>query len=535
MKTLVIGLDGATFRIIDPLLDQGKLPTLRELIRSGARAVLRSTLPPMSPAAWASFSTGKNPGKHGLYDFVKRSENGYEPTPVTSRDRRAEAIWSVMGKAGMKVGIVNVPVTYPPERVNGFMISGFPNPPGSTDFTYPKSLLSEINKEVPGLTLQRTIILPGDDAAQSVYDDTVAVTKSQTELLTYLMGQKEWDFLMTVYDASDTIGHHFWKFMDPQHPQYDPRLARLHGDKINKIYEVLDESVRTLLRLADEDTLVVICSDHGFGPVYYCVCFNSWLIKTGLMQLKRNIASRARFALYKMGLNNYNLYRAAERLQMLGNTDFLYQRKSLVASFLKKLTLGLPDVDWGKTLAYSFGNFGPIFVNLRGREPHGIVQPAEYESVLAQVEREAKKFKDPVTGKTVFEQIIRGRDVYSGPYSDQSPDLLMYDSEMVYRSQRVFEFGTEKLVTPHPVYSGNHDMEGIIIAKGESIKPGVRAGPFDIIDVAPTLLHSLGLPIPSGTDGRVLTEILAQRSTLPTRVPYSERARIIEEIERLQL
>ncbi len=439
-----------------------------------------------------------------------------------------------MGKAGLKVGIVNVPVTYPPERVNGFMISGFPNPPGSTDYTYPKSLLSELNREVPGFTLQRTILLPGDEAAQSVYDDTVAVTKSQTDLLTYLMGQKEWDFLMTVFDASDTIGHHFWKFMDPHHPKYDPRLARMHGDKINKIYEVLDESVRRLLKLSDEDTLVIVCSDHGFGPVYYCVCFNSWLIKTGFIQLKQKIGTRARFALYKMGFNNYNLYRTAERLKMLGNTDFLYQRKSILTSFLKKITLDLPDVDWAKSLAYSFGNFGPIFLNLKGREPQGIIGRGDaYEKVLAQVEQEARGFRDPSSGKNVFEQIIRGRDVYSGPYKDHGPDLLMYDSEMVYRSQRVFEFGTEKLITPHPVYSGNHDMEGIIIARGELVKPSVEAGPFDITDVAPTLFHLLGLPIPPDTDGRVLTEILSQRS-IPTVVPYSERARIIEEIERLQ-
>jgi len=534
LKILIIGLDGATFKIIDPLLGQGKLPTLRQLIATGSRAVLRSTLPPISPAAWASFSTGKNPGKHGLYDFVKRNPSGYDPTPVMTWDRKAEPIWSIMGKAGLKVGIVNVPITYPPERVNGFMVSGFPTPPGVDDFTYPKGLLAELRRELPSLALQRTILLPGNEAAQSVYDDTVEVTRRQTELLTYLMGQKEWDLLMTVYDASDTVGHHFWKYFDPNHPLYDPDWARIHRDKIYNIYEVLDENVQKLLKLADKDTLVIVCSDHGFGPIYYCVCFNSWLIKTGLMQVKSSFGSRARYALYKRGLNNDNLFKIASRLKIT-NTDFAYQKKSIVSSILNKTTLGLQDVDWSRTLAYSFGNFGPIFLNLKGREPSGIIEPEQYDNVLARVEEEARRLKDPSTGKPIFENMIRGRDVYSGHYTDRGPDLQLYDHEMVYRAQRVFEFGTEKLITLHPVYSGNHDMEGIFIANGEPILQGKNAGPFDLVDVAPTLLHLLGLSIPQDTDGHVLKEILAPTSVLPTRVASSEKARIIEQIERLRV
>ena len=534
MKILIIGLDGATFKIIDPLLEQGRLPTLQQLIKTGSRAMLRSTLPPMSPAAWASFSTGKNPGKHALYDFVKRAPSGYEPTPVTTRDRKGETLWSIMGKAGLKVGIVNVPITYPPERVNGFMVSGFPTPPGANDFTYPRGLAAELRRELPSLSLQRTILLPGDEAAQAVYDDTVEVTKRQTEMLTYLIGQKEWDLLMTVYDASDTVGHHFWKYFDTNHPLYDPHWARIHRDKLYKIYEVLDQNVAKLLKLVDKDTLVIICSDHGFGPIYYCVCFNSWLIKTGLMQVKSSFGSRARFDLYKRGLNNSNLHRVASRLKLL-RTEFLYQKKSLISSILNTTTLGLQDVDWNKTLAYSFGNFGPIFINLKGREPQGIVEPEHYNKVLERVEEEAKKFRDPKTGQVIFEEIIRGRDVYSGQYADQGPDLLLYDKKMVYRAQRVFEFGSEKLVTLHPVYSGNHDMEGIFIASGEPILQGKNSGPFDLVDVAPTLLHLLGLPIPSDTDGHVLKEILAPTFVPPTKVESSEKARIIEHVERLRV
>jgi len=469
-----------------------------------------------------------------LYDFVKRSPDDYEPTPVMTKDRKAEAIWSILGKAGLKVGIVNVPITYPPERVNGFMVAGFPTPPGADDFTYPKGLLTELRRELPDLSLQRTILLPGDEAAQSVYDDTVEVTRRQTEMLTYLMGQKEWDLLMTVFDASDTVGHHFWKYFDPNHPQYNPRWAREHGDKIYKIYEVLDQSVAKLLKLADKDTLVIICSDHGFGPIYYCVCFNSWLIKTGLMQLKTDFGSRARYALYKRGLNNYNLHRVASRLKLL-RAEFAYQKKSLISTVLNKTTLGLHDVDWDNTLAYSFGNFGPLYLNVKGREPNGIVDPQNYGKVLSLVESQARNFRDPSTGKPIFEKIIRGRDVYTGQYTDLGPDLLLYDEKMVYRAQRIFEFGTEKLVTLHPVYSGNHDMEGIFIASGESIVPGQTSGPFDLVDVAPTLLHILGLPIPSETDGHVLKEILAPNSALPTKVASSEKARIIEQIERLRV
>ncbi len=487
----------------------------------------------MTAAAWTSFVTGKNPGKHGLFDFVKRSSGEYRPIPVTSRDRRAEPIWSILGRAGYRVGIVNVPMTYPPERVNGFMVSGFPTPPGKSDFTYPRSLFTQLKAEIPDFRLQKTKLLTTEGLEEHVYRDICEVTESQTRVLTYLMGNNEWDLLMTVYDGPDVAGHHFWRFTDPEHPEYNPGLARIHGDKMNRVYETLDASIKRLISLAGDDVLTIVCSDHGFCPVYYCVCFNSWLIKTGLMQLKPDVRTRMKYALYKLGLNNYNLHRLVSKVRMARGADFVYQEKSKIMSIARQFTISLSDVDWTRTVAYSFGNFGPIFVNLRGREPNGIVPEEQYNKVLGRVEEEARNLQDPFTGKRIFENLIRGKDVYTGPYAADGPDLMLFDSKMVYRAQRMFEFGTERLVTPHPIYSGSHDFDGIFIAQGDVIRRDGETGPYNIIDVAPTLLHAMGLQVPDDMDGRILDEILSVPTAPAARARPSERARIMEELEQI--
>jgi len=514
-QVLVIGLDGATFKLIDPYVRQGLLPNIAALLARGTRSVLTSTNPPITSAAWPSFATGVNPGKHGIYDFVRRSSRGYEPIPVIAGDRKVDAIWNILSRHGKKVGVVNVPMTYPPERVNGFMISGFPTPPGQDDYAYPSTLIGELRHSLGNFVLQKPKLMVTEGHEDRIYSDICEVTDSQTEVVTFLMDNKEWDFFMTVYDAPDVIAHHFWKYIDPNHPLYNDEGAKRLGDRIQRVYQRLDLAVGRILNHIDDNAVALICSDHGTCSVHYCVYVNNWLINTGLMQIKQDFRTQLKHWLFKRGVHNYNFYRLANMLGFVRDVHFVNNPKSPITILLKNLSMSLSDIDWSRTRAYSLGNFQPVFVNVRGREPQGIVDPeGEYWNVIDYVSKEAQKVKDPRTGKTIFDKVIRGRDIYHGPYVKDAPDLLLYDEKMIYNSHRMFELGSEKLVTLHPMYSGSHDFDGIFLATGQSIKAGQDLHRLSILDVAPTILHILGVPTPNYMDGRVPTLLFPEDSKL---------------------
>ncbi len=507
-RALVIGLDGATFDLIRPMLDKGKMPNLARMRAQGVSTELRSTILPLSPPAWTSFLTGKNPGGHGIYDFAKRVEGTYGFAPTTSLDMKSRAIWDAIEEHGGSSIIVNVPLTYPPASFKGFMLSGFPTPTERKDYTYPRNLLKELEKEFGDVNIHKPKVLYRKGREQEITDETIAITEQQTAVTKYLMARIDWNLTVTVYDATDVLGHYFWSFLDPNHPKYDPKMAPLVSQMVEDIHVSLDQAIGDLTAAVGDDALKIVMSDHGFGPVYYGVYVNNWLVSEDYMKFKTTMKVKAKHFAFRNGLNVYNLLRVARRLGLVKSIESAYSSKSTALRVLNWISLGFEDVDWNKTRVYSFGNMGQLYLNLVGREPNGTVRPEEADLLVSELIRKLKVLEDPATGKSMFDMVYPGREIYRGPQTTSAPDVVFLDQRMIYAAHRMFELGSSKLVTLHPIYSGNHKMDGILFAQGKEVGVGT---PFEheptIVDLAPTILQYLGVRIPTDMEGNAILQL----------------------------
>jgi predicted AlkP superfamily phosphohydrolase/phosphomutase len=519
-RIFAIGLDGATLDLIRPWAAEGKLPTFARLMEEGSYGTLRSTIPPVTGPAWVSFMTGMNPGKHGVGDFFQRRPGEYRRVPVDALGIRAEPFWVTAGRQGKKVAVVNVPVTYPPYEVNGILVSGLMTPRGSVRYTYPEGLSREIERAVGRYRVNLNQFYSKGDADRFL-DDVNWLIDERSRTARYLMDRYEWDFFMVHYITTDWVQHFLWHCMDSTHPRFDEAEAEVYGDAILKVYQRIDAAVGELLARLDRDTLVLVMSDHGFGPFYKYVYLNNWLLKNGLLCLKRGPATRLKYLVFRLGLTPSILYAALAKVRLVkvAFRASKKQRYDLVGTFF----LSWKDIDWGKTKAYSSGNVGQVFINVKGREPLGVVEPGRaYQELREQIISMLGDLIDPDTGEKVMEHIYRREEVYSGPHVDQLADILLLPRNLEYIATGLSEFVSNAVIAPSFAYSGTHRMYGTFMLWGDGLKQGLVVEDAAIIDMAPTILHLLGLPVPRGMDGRVLTELLDEEFAASRPVRYSD-------------
>ena len=512
-KVLFIGLDGSTFDILDPLMDSGVMPRLKRFNEGGVRGLLETTIPPITPTAWVSWMTGKNPGKHGVFEFLLRREgSGALPDqPVSSRSRDGLPFWDVLGRMGKQAIVTNVPCTYPPTMVNGLMISDFLTPRGRRDFTYPENLLEEVESRFGPYQLYITeVYVPGkvDNILNQLFDEL----KYKTQVNRYLMNEYGWDIFATHYWGTDRFQHELWHLLDESHPFFDRKEHLAHIGRIHEYWNAVDSTLGELFDEVDEDATVYLGSDHGFGPIKKFLCFNVWLINEGLLVLKRDAMTRFKRAIFRVGLTPDLAYRSAMKMGLahlrlsVGVTN-----RSKLMKLANMLMLSLEDVDWSRTVAFSKGNYGQIFINLRGRETHGIVEPgAEYERVVAQVSERLRALVDPETGQPLIGPIWRREDLYTGPHSDNSPDLQFLPCDMTNKPLGTLDLTSNKFITPVYGNSGDHRMHGVMMGRGPELRRGIEIEGARIIDYAPTILHSFGVEVPADMDGRVLEEAFTE-------------------------
>ncbi|MHB8567554.1 MAG: alkaline phosphatase family protein [Nitrososphaerales archaeon] len=516
-KVLVIGLDGATLDLIDPLIAEGRLPNLSSMLSSGIHSKLRSTILPLSPTAWSTFSTGRNAGKHGIYDFQKRVRDSYKFAPTTSSDLKTNTIWDMIGEAGGQSIVINVPLTYPPTKVNGVMISGFPTPPGTDDFIYPKEALEDI-KEKFG-SIQKPLVLYRKGREEEIAKSVIDISRTQTAITKYFMKHIDWNLAVSVYDATDVIGHYFWAYLDINHPKYDPEIASTVRELVNDVHVELDSAIGELVEEAGPNALKLVVSDHGFGSIYYGVYVNNWLLEQKYMAFKRTVPVRARYWAFRHGLHTYNLLQLAKKLHFVKSVEAAYSTRSILLKLLRMTSLSMDDIDWERTSVYSAGNFGQLYLNLQGREPKGIVSQKDADKLVNELVGKISELEDPSTHRKMFDHVYPKLDAFNGPASASAPDIVFFDEEMMYAAHRMFELGSNKLVSPHPVYSGHHKMDGILFMSGKSAKfiQGFPRSEPRLTDLAPTILHYLNLPVPEDMDGRVLSEFFVDDSEFNLR------------------
>lgn len=504
-RLVLLGLDGATFDLILPWAQAGYLPNLQRLMQQGSFAPLRSTLQPVTSAAWSSFLTGVQQGKHGLYDFIRRKPDSYDVEVLHGNHVHAPNLFEIASHAGKRVISLNMPYTYPARPLNGILVAGPFAPTVNEEVVYPPQFLATLRQIVPDY-----FIFPDFDSHHpdplGDYRDKLLREIAQRETLSlYCLQNEDWDVFSVVFMATDEVHHAYWHLMETQHPQY--------GDAILQIYRRVDAAIGKILAALETfpgEKNIFVVSDHGGGALKWMLNLNRYLADGGYLAYRSSGTSGR--GLIKQAASAYKRHvppgvRAWVR-EKLGSKRFNRVKGSLETSLLTDA------VDWQQTRVYALGAGGNLFINLHGREPQGIVPPAEYEALRDQIITYLHGLRDPESGAPLVQRVYRREELYHGAYLSAAPDLIIewreysvwgrgrYDSRApLFEQHNHLEFSDVPL-------TGTHRPHGILIAAGAHVLQGAVLQNPHLTDLTPTLLGLLNIPLPAHLDGRPLTELL---------------------------
>jgi len=506
---VVIGLDGATWKLLDRLFLEGVMPNLARLQAEGTRGPLWSVVPPMTATAWTSYQTGKGPGKHGIFDWTEPVAGSYLYRPIDSTHLQSKTIFELLSACRKRVATVNLPLTFPARPINGVAVGDMLTPSKDTPgFLYPPEFRATLDQLSPDYAIDTHLceaeedILPFLARLRHLLDERGKVVR-------HLMEQEPWDLFCCVWVELDRMQHCLWHIVDPLHPRFDARLAEKYRAAILEVYRLVDTRVGEMVERRPEGANVFFISDHGFGPCRYKVFLNTWLAQEGFLKFKeggrarRDQLNRVRGLLGKAGIDTRKLLDAARRFgggAILGAGDSLSRFAA--------------EIDWEHTVAFCHGT-NAVRINLRGRDKQGSVDPAEYDAVVERLRERLLAMRDP-EGSLVIRGVKRRDELYQGPNVHLAADVLIAehdDSVWFYYSEGAVP---EQVFEPSGWASGNHEPDGLFLAWGPDIAAGTRED-TSINDIAPTLLALLGVAIPDDVDGTVLRDILAPgRSLRPT-------------------
>lgn len=486
-KMLIIGWDGATFDIIKPLVEKGDMPNIASLMKNGVWGKLESTIPPLTPVAWTSISTGVNAGKHGIFDAIIYSQEKRKVRFVNAAMRKARPIWSILSERGRSVGVMNVPVTYPPDEVNGFVISGMFTPQAVSDFVYPQGLKAEIEKRFGEYMIECNRV----NSPSAYLKLILNMVDFREKVVLYLMENHPSDFFFPVFIASDRVQHFYWKYLDTSHPEHGK-----HGEAIATVYKRMDQALGKIIEKAGPDANIMIVSDHGSGPLKSAFFLNNWLIKNGYLFLKEDMAQAMK--VNKSSIVKRGLVKVIKKIlpaNLWGTLKIGKDKHSEEINIFSSL------IDWGKTIAFSEGVSGGIYINSE------VVKPDQYEEVTERIIKGLSELKDD-SGEKVIHRVYRREEVYSGEEVKKAPDLIVICS-LGYQIIAPNEFllfkkdFEDSLFLSHR-WSGRHEQYGIFLLKGNGIRRGIEIKNARILDIAPTALYMMSEDIPDYMDGMVM-------------------------------
>ena len=530
MKVFVLGLDGATWDLLEPLLQDGLLPNLAQLRERGCSGSLRSIFPPLSPVAWTGVMTGKNSGKHGIFEFLEHGHNPLQGRVNSSRAIQTDLLWEIAARYGKKTVAGGVPMSYPPrpaKQFPGFYLGDFLSPAGAHDFASDPEIFAELEREVGSYQPWSTSIHDGGNEAV-VLADLHAFLEQHLRAVRFLMNRCEWDLFIFDLMATDRFQHELWHAWDLTH-----RAARGHEHelkalrpKLIEFWQTLDHGIGLIEADLPADASLMLISDHGFGPIEHYVNFNIWLLEQGYIALEDTFYVKQKHWFHRHGATPEWIYGMMSRLGF-GNhrvSRFQGKQEGFMDRLAESLFLSRRHIDWSRTRAYAQGNFGQIFVNVKGRQPHGCVAPEDVRPLLDDLKAGLMAIPHPETGEPLVEHIYEREELYDGPHAALSPDLTVVLTDWRYRTIGLHDFTTNKVIAPAFGPTGDHRMDGILIASGPGFQAGNAPANAGLLDIAPTVLHLLGVPVPDDMDGRVLTEILEPMYAQSSAVPILEPA-----------
>lgn len=459
MRVLVIGLDCAAPEL---LFGDERLVNLRRLMDAGAYGRLESVVPPITVPAWMCMSTAQDPGMLGVYGFRNRSDHSYDGLRVVnSRSIDAIAVWDQVAREGKRSVVIGVPPNYPPRKVNGVSVGCFLTPDTSKDvYTYP----SEVGAEIARLVGTYEVDVKGFRTHDKgpLLRDIRAMTRTHFEVVRHYLRRKDWDYFQFVEIGLDRIQHGFWRHHDPGHVLHEPDSP--YRDVIREYYRALDDEVGSLLELLDEETVVLVVSDHGARKLDGGFCVNEWLIREGLLKL--------------------------------------HGYPEAVTPFAKL------DVDWDHTVAWSEGGYyARVFLNVKGREPRGAIEPGDYERVRDEVRARLEATTDP-DGNRLGTLVFKPEEVFRAT-RNVAPDLIVHFGALAWRSVGGVGYPTihvrENDTGPDDC---NHAQHGAFILAGPNVAPTGQVEGAHLLDIAPTLLELGGYDVPASMHDRKGSPIL---------------------------
>ena len=460
-KVLVLGLDGGSPLLVDRWIEE--LPSFRKFRDEGVFGLSVPPIPAQTPVAWTTFMTGKNPGKHGVFSFIQRETGTYERRIASPEAVKSSNLWQILSGAGRRVGVLNVPMSSY-DGVNGFMIPGFLD--RLEGVPQPQSLRMNIKSKfgldlIPG-DVETEVLSKAKSEPDLLLDRIFEITEILAEVSLYLVEREEWDFFMTVFMGTDRIGHFFWKYADGNHSEY---TLNEFSERFREYYRLMDDIISQFLEVIPEETVVVLVSDHGFCPVSREVYLNNYLQELGYLETAN----------------------------------------------------GKVNLEESKAVARGFGD---IWLNVKGREPHGVLEwGSTYEEVVGNIIESLEELR--IDGEKPIQEVVRREEVYWGPYVAEAPDLLAVFNpgwQSARRPEIIERRIDRRYINDDPMWCGGHDgthnpqeVPGILGFLGPNLIEDHLPLRAHLWDLAPTILEVMNVPIPKDMDGKSLP-IFKQRN-----------------------
>ena len=502
-KVVILGVDGADHAYYRRWIEAGLTPNFAKLAERGRIGVLQSTYPPVTAPAWISLMTGEQPGSHGVVGFGAPTEDSWEYTRkvVNSSSIESPLLWEIAGEHGADCISVNVPLTYPVRPLNGILVTGMLTPEGGS-YTYPPEYEAELRLVQPDYKIDliwQDYKFRGHDLVRDLRE----MTRARAELCQKLMQTKPWDFFMVVFTGTDRIQHclheHVVKIHDDEAVRNDPLTA-----DVRDYFVRLDEHLGDLVEAAGEDANVIVVSDHGFGPLDACVYFNRWLDDEGLLTTRAkgtgDSLKKWKRVLNAVGIRRSTLTSLGRSLGMAGVVD----RK------VQKLNPFVGGIEWEKTKAYYYPTNG-FFVNLKGREMFGSVEPEDYEKVREDLIRRLESLEDPKGGGRLIPFVKRREEVFAGRNFEKLPDVFIEFGDRPYEAF-MQDYDVSEMFQVNDWGNGTHRRNGLYIGAGPGLAQGGDVDDLEIFDVTPNVLHLMGFPIPEHMDGRFRPDLFVEEA-----------------------
>lgn len=492
--TLLIGLDGATYDVLDPYVEAGVMPSLGELMKRGSRGVLRSIMPPLTPPAWTSLVTGKHPGQHGIFDFFQKEEPGsIYFSYASSQDVRSATIWSLASDAGRRVISLNFPLMFPPPPVNGVVVPGGMMPWRQLRLgCHPPGLFTRL-KRLPGFNPREMLdmemeVKAIDGCPEEEYADWVElhIRREQrwAEVMRHLMDEEPGDLMAIMFDGVDKLQHLCWRFIDPAcRPARPTAWERGMIERCERYFRSLDGLIGDLVDRAGPDATVILASDHGFGPTRDVFHVNSWLERMGYLQWADPAEAARRRAATDVGF--------------------------------AEMTRHVHALDWSRTLAYA-ATPSSQGIHVVERVP-GTETPLPEEvraRIILELAAALLELRHPHTGEPLLADVWTREQAFVGPFEGLGPDLSMVLAD----GGTISILPADEIVARRDQVRGHHRWEGIFLAAGSGIRQSVRVDELSLVDVAPLILYRLGVGIPDDLAGRLSSQLF-EPGELEHRVP----------------